>query len=113
MASDPPTTRPHLLECHECGTIQRLPAMLPNARALCPQCDAVLRHTRADPFSLPLALNLAALMMFGIGAFWTLLSVSTAGQWRDANLLTGPEELRSFGLWELSVVVLSTTFAAP
>ena len=87
--------------------------MPPNARATCPQCDAVLRHTRADPFSLPLALNLAALMMFGIGAFWTLLSVSTAGHLRRANLLTGPEELRSFGLWELSVVVLATTFAAP
>jgi paraquat-inducible protein A len=113
MESVLPTTRPHLLECHECGTIQRVPAMQPNTRALCPQCDAVLRHTRADPFSLPLALNLAALMMFGIGAFWTLLSVSTAGQWRDANLLTGPEELRTFGLWELSLVVLSTTFAAP
>ena len=113
MASVPLATRAHLLECHDCGTIQRLPAMPPNTRAACPQCDAHLRHTREDPFSLPLALNLAALMMFGIGAFWTLLSVSTAGQLRNANLLTGPEELRSFGLWELSVVVLTTTFAAP
>jgi paraquat-inducible protein A len=87
--------------------------MPPNARAACPECDAHLRHTRADPFTLPLALNVAALLMFGIGAFWTLLTVSTAGQLRNANLLTGPEELRSFGLWELSVVVLATTFAAP
>jgi paraquat-inducible protein A len=113
MASAPLATRAHLLECHECGTFQRVPAMLPNARAVCRQCDALLRHTRADPFGLPLALNLAALMMFGIGAFWTLLSVGTAGQLRNANLLTGPEELRSFGLWELSIVVLATTFAAP
>jgi paraquat-inducible protein A len=113
MPSSPPATHPHLLECHDCGTFQQLPAMPPNARATCPQCDAMLRHTRGDPFGLPLALNLAALMMFGIGAFWTLLSVSTAGQLRDANLLTGPEELGTFGLWELSVVVLATTFAAP
>lgn len=112
MASLSPT-RPHLLECHDCGGFVQLPAMLPNLRAVCPGCDAVLRHTRADPFTLPLALNLAALMMFGIGAFWTLLTVSTAGQFRDANLLTGPEQLESFGLWELSVVVLATTFAAP
>ena len=113
MASVPLATRAHLLECHDCGTFQRLPAMPPRARAVCLQCDALLRHTREDPFGLPLALNLAALMMFGIGAFWTLLSVSAAGQLRNANLLTGPEELRSFGLWELSVVVLATTFAAP
>jgi paraquat-inducible protein A len=101
------------MECHDCGTIQRLPAMPADARAVCPECDAHLRHTRTDPFTLPLALNLAALVMFGIGAFWTLLSVSTAGQMRNANLLTGPEQLQTFGLWELSLVVLSTTFAAP
>jgi paraquat-inducible protein A len=84
-----------------------------NARAVCPECDAHLRHTRADPFTLPLALNLAALVMFGIGAFWTLLSVSTAGQFRNADLLTGPDRSRDFGLWELSLVVLITRFAAP
>jgi paraquat-inducible protein A len=113
MESFSPATRPHLLECHECGTIQRIPAMPPQSRAVCPTCDAHLRHTRFDPFTPPLALNLAALVMLGVGAFWTLLSVSTAGQSRNANLLTGPSELRSFGLWELSVVVLATTFAAP
>ena len=68
---------------------------------------------RADPFTAPLALNLTALVMLGIGAFWTLLSVSTAGQFRDADLLTGPEQLRRFGLWELAMVVLFTTFVAP
>jgi paraquat-inducible protein A len=113
MESAPPLTRPHLIECQDCGTIQRLPAMPAQSRAVCPRCDAFLRHTRVDPFSLPLALNLAALVMLTIGAFWTLLSVSTAGQSRAANLLTGPDQLWSFGLWELSVVVLTTTFAAP
>jgi paraquat-inducible protein A len=113
MASFPLTTRPHLLECHDCGTIQRLPAMPPGARAVCPLCDAHLRHTRIDPFGVPLALHLTALVMFGIGTIWTLMSVSTAGQFRDANLLTGPEQLRSFGLWELALVVLFTTVAAP
>jgi paraquat-inducible protein A len=112
MASTP-AIRPHMLECHDCGTIQLLPAMPPGTRAVCPRCDAHLRHTRADPFTVPLALNVAALVMFGIGAFWTLLSVSTAGQFRDAGLLTGPNQLRNFGLWELALVVLITTFAAP
>ncbi len=87
--------------------------MPPGARAACAICDAVLRHTRADPFTPPLALNFAALAMFGVGATWTLMSVNTAGQSRDAGLLTGPSELTGFGLWELSVVILVTTFAAP
>jgi paraquat-inducible protein A len=113
MALLQPTTRPHLLECQDCGAIQRLPAMPPEARASCPICDAHLRHSRTDPFSAPLALNIAALMMFCVGAFWTLLSVSTAGQFRDASLFTGPEQLRDFGLWELAMIVLITTFVAP
>jgi paraquat-inducible protein A len=102
-----------LLECHDCGTFQRLPAMPPEARASCPVCDAHLRHTRTDPFGPPLALNITALVMFLVGAFFTLLSVSTAGQFRDADLLTGPARLTSFGLWEVAVVVLITTFVAP
>jgi paraquat-inducible protein A len=113
MAPSDSMTQAHQLECHDCGTIQRLPAMPPGARASCPVCDAHLRHTRADPFTVPLALNLAGLVMFGVGAGWTLMSVSTAGQFHSANLLTGPAQLQSSGLWELSVVVLGTTFAAP
>jgi len=113
MESLPPLTRPHLIECPDCGTIQRLPAMPAKSRAVCPRCDAHLRHTRVDPFSLSLAFNLAALVMLGIGAFFTLMSVSTQGQFRNANLLTGPDRLWGFGLWELSIVVLGTTFAAP
>ena len=104
---------PHLLECHDCGTIQRLPALPPGARAACVTCEAHLRHTRPDPFSLPLALNIAALVLFGIGAGWSLMSVETAGLERGATLFTGPRALSTFGLWEVGVVVLITTAIAP
>ena len=113
MASLRVETRPHLLECHDCGLIQHLPVMPPESRAACPVCDAHLRHTRTDPFTAPLALNFAALLMFGVGAFWTLLSVSRGGIFREAHLLTGPEQLNGFGLWELSLIVLFTTVVAP
>ncbi len=113
MAFPPHLTRPHLLECHDCGAIQQLPAMPPDARAGCLRCDALLRHTRADPFTAPLALNVTALVLFLVGAVFTLMSVSTGGQTRDAGLLTGPARLSGFGLWELSLVVLATTVAAP
>ena len=111
----PSTPQPHahLMECEDCGAIQRVPEMEAGARASCPRCDAVLRYVRDDPFTGPLALNAAALVMFVVGTGWTLMSVSTAGLSRTANILTGPVELRTFGLWELSVVVLATTFAAP
>ena len=93
--------------------MQILPALPPGARAVCQRCDAVLRHTRRDPLVLPLALNISALILFGLGASLSLMSVTTAGQQRIADLVTGPTELEHYGLWEISVVVLVTTVAAP
>ena len=106
-------TASRLCECHDCGQMQVLPAMPPGARAVCQRCDSVLRHTRRDPLTLPLALNLAALILFGLGATLTLMSVTTAGQQRLAGLVSGPNEMEQFGLWEISLVVLITTVAAP
>ena len=83
------------------------------ARAVCQRCDAVLRRTWRDPLRLPLALNVSALILFCLGATLTLMSVTTAGQSRVADLVTGPKELAQFGLWEVSLVVLVTTVAAP
>jgi paraquat-inducible protein A len=106
-------TAPRLCECHDCGQMQVLPALPPSARAICQRCDAVLRHTRCDPLVLPLVLNISALILFGLGATLTLMSVSTAGQQRVAELISGPKEMEQYGLWEISLVVLITTVAAP
>ncbi|HEY4045145.1 MAG TPA: paraquat-inducible protein A [Rhodopila sp.] len=106
-------TARRLYECRDCGQIQIMPALPPGTRAVCLRCDAVLRHTRRDPLSVPLALNLSALILFLLGATLTLMSVSTAGQQRVANLVTGPVEMEQYGLWEVSLVVLATTVVAP
>ena len=106
-------TSPRLYECPDCGQMQVLPALPPSARAVCLRCDAVLRHTRRDPFLVPLALNLSALILFGLGATLTLMSVTTAGQQRAAELVSGPVGLEEYGLWEISIVILVTTIAAP
>jgi paraquat-inducible protein A len=108
-----PKTSAHLRECPDCGLLQIVPAMAAGQRALCLRCDAKLRQTRRDPLGIPLALNLSALVLLLIGAFATLLSVSTAGQHHAADLFTGPAGLQEHGAWELSGVVLLTTFAAP
>src|SRR6195952_178845 len=109
----PTMTASRLYECPDCGQMQILPPLAPGARAMCLRCDAVLRHTRRDPLLLPLALNLSALILFGLGATLTIMSVSTAGPKRAAGLFTGPVELSDYGLWEIAVVVLVTTVAVP
>src|SRR3978361_2340350 len=91
-------TATRLCECRDCGQMQILPALPPGARAVCVRCDAVLRHTRLNPLMLPLALNISALILFGLGATLSLMSVSTAGQQRVADLITGPVAMEQAGL---------------
>jgi len=104
---------PRLRECHDCGLFQIVPALSPAKTAHCIRCGAVLRHTHHDPLVRPLALNLTSLVLFLIAAGMTLMSVSTAGQFHIADLFSGPIGLGQRGMWELSVVVLFTTVAAP
>jgi paraquat-inducible protein A len=104
---------PRLRECHDCGQFQVVPALPPATRAHCLRCDATLRHTRRDPLGLPLALNLTALLLFLIAASSTLMTVSSAGQVHVADLFSGPITLEQDGMWELALVVLFTTAAAP
>jgi paraquat-inducible protein A len=113
IAPPVPLSPARLRECPECGLLQLLPPMPPAARAVCRRCDAVLRHTRHDPFGTPLAFSLTALVLLAIGASMALMTVSHAGQYRTASLFTGPSLLESYGRWDLATIVLMVTFAAP
>jgi len=109
----PALTSPHLRECQDCGQIQVVPALPPASRAVCLRCTSVLRHTHHDPFGVPLALHLAALIMLAIAAGTVLLSASTFGMGESAGLFSGAVGLEQHGMWELALLVLFTTFAAP
>ncbi len=113
VASEPTLSPARLRECPDCGLLQLVPPMPPAARAVCLRCDAVLRHTRHDPFGTPLAFCLTALVLLTIGATMGLMTVSRAGQFRTASLFTGPSLLESYGRWDLATIVLTVTFAAP
>ena len=109
----PVLTPARLRECHDCTQLQVIPPLPPGARAVCLRCDAVLRHTHRDPLGLPLALNITALILFIVAVGSTLMVVSRVGQSHTADLFSGPVGLEDSGMWELSAVILFTTFAAP
>ena len=107
-------TTPHgLRECPGCGLFQTVPALAPHTTARCPRCNTLLRSTGSDPTTSALAFNLAALVLLGVSCTTTLMTVSTVGMVRTAGLFSGPEGLRGHGLWELALIVLFTTVAAP
>ena len=106
-------TQARLVECHYCGQFETLPSLLPGQSARCVRCGSVLRRARTDTLNRALALYFACASLFAIACLLSLMTVSTAGMTLSANLFSGPQGLGRNGLWELSVVVLGTTFAAP
>jgi len=110
---EPLLSEPHTIECRDCGLVQLVPALPPASRVTCARCDAVLRTTRHNPLSLPLALNLTGLMLFGLGSTMSIMSLSSAGQHSGATLLSGPAGLERYGLIGLGAIVAATTLAVP
>ena len=107
------TTPNRLRECPDCGQRQVVPALRPGTAARCLRCNRMLRRARHDPLGRALALNVAALVLVGVACLMPLMTVSISGMDLSATLFSGPEGLRSDGLWELSAVVLFTSVAAP
>ena len=83
------------------------------AVAVCAQCGVTLRRTQRDSLGRALAVTITALMFFAIACATPLMSVSTSGISLAADLFSGPARLEQQGVWELAVVVLFTTVAAP
>jgi len=106
-------TAAELRECRFCGQVQKLPSMASGASARCVRCNATLRRVRAEPILTPLALSVGALVLFCIACSTTLMDVQTLGQHHRADLVSGPIDLSRSGLWQLGVVVLFTSIAAP
>jgi paraquat-inducible protein A len=104
---------PRLRECPACGLFQRIPALPRGAAAQCVRCHTILHRHRIDPYGRALALAITGLLMFALASQMPFLDLELVGNGRTATLVAGPEALRQQGLWELSVVVLATTVAAP
>jgi paraquat-inducible protein A len=113
MLLDDNTTVAHPLICRYCGLLQRVPALATPAVAVCPRCGVVVRRTQRNSLDRSLALTLTALVFFAVACAMPLMNVSASGISLGANLFSGPEWLNHQGIWELALVVLFTTVAAP
>jgi paraquat-inducible protein A len=106
-------TASHPVMCRHCGLLQRIPALEALAVVVCNQCRVPLRRLQRNPSGRCLATTLTALICFAIACTMPLMSVSTSGMTLAADLFSGPKRLDQQGVWELAVVVLFTTVAAP
>ncbi len=108
-----PLTPSHAAICRHCGLLQLIPSLGAPAVVICARCGVTLRRTQPDSLSRALAMTMTALIFFAIACTTPLMSVSTSGISLAADLFSGPARLDQQGVWELAVVVLFTTVAAP
>lgn len=101
------------MACPDCDLVQRLPALAPGASARCPRCDRELWRRRADPLDRPLALALAALVLFVVANSVPMLGLSAVGRAAETTVFGGAQRLWIDGQQVVAGLVLFTSVIAP
>jgi paraquat-inducible protein A len=102
-----------LVACHDCDLVQRLPSPSMTASVRCCRCGCVLQRSGGDPIATPLALALAALVLFVLSNTFPMMVFTLQGARETTYLLGGIQALFSEGRTVLAGIVLLTTFVAP
>lgn len=111
-----PVSDASLVGCPSCDLLQRLPELAPGESAHCPRCDEKLRVRNAHSLDRPLALSIAAGLLFIIANSVPMLGLSVVGRHAFTTVIGGAEHLWNTGIPGLelvAVLVLFTVVLAP
>ncbi len=81
------------IACPECDLLQRLPELAPGSKARCPRCGNTVAIQPADPLDRPLALTVAAAIVFIIAHTTPLLGLSAVGRHASTTIAGGAYEM--------------------
>jgi paraquat-inducible protein A len=115
-AGTAPPDRPRddeVIACHECGTLQRLPAMPDDTIARCTACDAkiFIRYEQTVPRTL--ALYLAAFFLVLVANAFPIMTMSLEGQSNAATILDSASALYGEGMWPLTIAIALAGIVMP
>ena len=108
LASSPP----NIVECHDCGLFQTLPAAGPGQAYKCIRCEASFGRG-ATPGDATLALAMTCLLLLLLANAFPLLGISIAGRTQSVHLSSGVGGLADHGLGLLGLLVLAVSIIAP
>src|ERR1700687_6056669 len=95
--------------CPGCDLLQTLPVLPPRAKARCPRCGEILAVRPADPLDAPLALTLAAAIVFIVENTAPLMALSTLGREVSTTILGGAHQMWLHGE---EITALAVAFCA-
>jgi paraquat-inducible protein A len=103
----------HLIACHECDLLQRLPEIPPGAQARCGRCGYVLARPKADSIDRTLALLVAGVFLLLIFDTFPFLAFKKEGFVQQSRLVTGIVQLFRQDMIGVALLVTLTTVIAP
>jgi paraquat-inducible protein A len=104
---------PSLIGCPHCDLLQRLPKLDPGGSARCPRCNEELWRRQVDPFGRPLALTIAAALLYVVANTVPMLGLTVLGRENFTTVFGGAAHLWHAGWHSVAVLVLFTAVVAP
>jgi paraquat-inducible protein A len=102
-----------LVACPHCDLLQRLPQLAPGGSARCPRCDKELWRRSVDPLDRPLALALAAALLYVVANTVPMLGLTAVGHAASTTVIGGAQQLWQDGRQIVAGLVLFTAVVAP
>ena len=99
--------------CPDCDLLQEIPELEPGAKARCARCGHVLASQSADPLDRPLALTLAAAIVFIVANTTSLMGLSAVGRFASTTIPNGAYEMWLQGEKITAVIVAFCAVIAP
>ncbi len=102
-----------LIGCPHCDLLQRLPALAPGESARCPRCNEELWRRQEDSLHRPLALTIAAALLYVVANTVPMLGLTVVGREAFTTVFGGAAHLWNAGWESVAVLVLFTAVVAP
>ena len=99
--------------CPDCDLLQRIPELEPGGKARCSRCGYTLAARSTDPLDRPLALTLAAAIVFLVANLAPLMGLSVVGRSASTTIVQGAYEMWVQGEAITAVIVAFCAVIAP
>ena len=112
-AASLPVSAVRLIECPDCGLVQRLPRIAVGASAACPRCEAVLWRPRRNSLRWSRVLASTGLILYTIALGLPFMGFDMYGRGRQTTLVSAADAFVGGGAWELAIVLMATIILLP
>ncbi len=99
--------------CPDCDLLQRIPELPPGGKASCQRCGKTLAAELPDPLDRPLALTLAAAIVFVVANTTPLMGLSAAGREATTTIIGGAQQMWLHGRELTAMAIAFCAVIAP